>query len=103
VCGADSASLYLKVKAVQGDNVVCEAQNDAVLDGLMTVFHMERSSDVLLNMQVGGRCHVCWSWPPHCRDGTGCASGAARAELYQRRHAECCLCRAWICPPHHAC
>ncbi len=54
MCGADTASLYLQVKAVEGDNVVCEAQNDAVLDGLMTVFHMERSADVLLNTQVWG-------------------------------------------------
>lgn len=53
VCGADTASLYLEVKEVSGPNAVCEALNDAVLDGLMTVFHIERSEDVLLNTQVG--------------------------------------------------
>lgn len=51
VCGADSASLYLRVLDVQGTEVVCEAQNDAVLDGLLTVFHVERSTDTLSNVQ----------------------------------------------------
>jgi pyruvate kinase len=44
VSGADSASLYLRVEeVVGGTDVVCTAQNDAVLDGLLTVFHVERS------------------------------------------------------------
>ncbi|GIL75743.1 hypothetical protein Vretimale_15284 [Volvox reticuliferus] len=51
VCGADSASLYLEVVDVQGDDVVCVAKNDAVLDGLLTVFHAERSSEGLSNVQ----------------------------------------------------
>lgn len=51
VCGADSASLFLRVTQVVGPDVICEAQNDAVLDGLLTVFHGERSSDNLLNVQ----------------------------------------------------
>ncbi|EFJ40338.1 cytosolic pyruvate kinase [Volvox carteri f. nagariensis] len=51
VCGADSASLYLEVVDVQGDDVVCIAKNDAVLDGLLTVFHAERSSEGLSNVQ----------------------------------------------------
>ena len=108
VCGADVASLYLEVEAVEGTcvcvcvracvcvdrcgtcgrpvslllpstlvsplplpflpstvspspmcptgtEVTCVAQNDAVLEGLLTVFHVERSSDteVLENVQVG--------------------------------------------------
>jgi hypothetical protein len=55
VCGADSASLYLEVKEVLEHDVVCEAKNDAVLDGLLTVFHVERSHDEVVNVQVGGR------------------------------------------------
>lgn len=39
VCGSDSASLYLKVVAVQDQDIICEAQNGAVMDGLMTVRH----------------------------------------------------------------
>jgi hypothetical protein len=55
VCGADSASLYLEVKEVVGEHdVVCEAKNDALLDGLLTVFHAERSQDEVVNVQVGG-------------------------------------------------
>lgn len=34
--------------------VVCEAVNGAVLEGLLTVFHQERSADGLANLQVGG-------------------------------------------------
>ncbi|KAF6256488.1 Pyruvate/Phosphoenolpyruvate kinase-like domain-containing protein [Scenedesmus sp. NREL 46B-D3] len=49
--GSDRASLYLTVRGVEGDDIVCEAQNGAVMDGLLTVFHMERSADSLLNLQ----------------------------------------------------
>lgn len=31
--------------------MICLAHNDAVLDGLLTVFHTERSSSSLLNVQ----------------------------------------------------
>lgn len=52
VSGADSASLYLEVhEVVNGTDVVCVAKNDALLDGLLTLFHVERSTDALLNMQ----------------------------------------------------
>ncbi|KIY94684.1 hypothetical protein MNEG_13279 [Monoraphidium neglectum] len=45
VSGADSASLYLKVEeVVDGTDVICSAQNAALLDGLLTLFHVERSS-----------------------------------------------------------
>lgn len=36
---------------VDGCDVVCVARNDALLDGLLTVFHVERSCDELLNLQ----------------------------------------------------
>jgi pyruvate kinase len=52
VSGADQASLYLKVESVvDGTDVVCVAQNDATLDGLLTIFHVERSADGLSNAQ----------------------------------------------------
>ena len=37
-----------------GTEVVCVAQNDAVLEGLLTVFHVERSDDteVMVNVQA---------------------------------------------------
>jgi hypothetical protein len=39
------------VEVVDATDVVCVARNDALLDGLLTVFHVERSSDELLNLQ----------------------------------------------------
>lgn len=52
VSGADQASLYIKVESVEnGTDVVCVAQNDATLDGLLTIFHVERSADGLSNAQ----------------------------------------------------
>jgi hypothetical protein len=39
------------VEVVDGCDVVCVAKNEALLDGLLTVFHVERSSDELLNLQ----------------------------------------------------
>mmetsp|Transcript_33774 Transcript_33774/g.60980 ORF Transcript_33774/g.60980 Transcript_33774/m.60980 type:complete len:646 (-) Transcript_33774:934-2871(-) len=51
VCGADSASLYLEVVRKEGPDVFCIAKNDALLDGLLTVFHAERSHEGLANVQ----------------------------------------------------
>ena len=34
-----------------GNDVVCTARNNASLDGLLTIFHTERSSDTLQNVQ----------------------------------------------------
>jgi hypothetical protein len=39
------------VEVVDEHDVVCVAKNEALLDGLLTVFHVERSSDELLNLQ----------------------------------------------------
>ncbi|CAD7699862.1 unnamed protein product [Ostreobium quekettii] len=41
--GAESGALYLKVLQVTDTDVVCEAQTPSELDGLLTVFHMERN------------------------------------------------------------
>jgi pyruvate kinase len=51
VTGADESSLFLEVVAVEGGEVVCEAKNGAVLDGLLTIFHQERSATALSNLQ----------------------------------------------------
>lgn len=51
VTGADSSSLFLEVEDVNATEVICMAKNNAVLDGLLTIFHQERSSDSLSNLQ----------------------------------------------------
>lgn len=43
--------MYLQVDSVDDSNVVCTAMNAGVLDGLITVFHTERSADSLANLQ----------------------------------------------------
>ncbi|GAB4821691.1 hypothetical protein N2152v2_008737 [Parachlorella kessleri] len=55
VTGADDSSLYLQVLEVleERGEVICEAHNSAVLEGLLTVFHQERSEDGLSNLQAG--------------------------------------------------
>jgi len=44
VCGSDSASLYLEVLSVEDQDILCEAKNGAVMDGLMTVSQALKSS-----------------------------------------------------------
>ena len=59
VSGAEASSLYLEVTSVEGTEVNCIAQNAATLEGLLCVFHAERShGDGLNNEQVGqnGEC-----------------------------------------------
>ena len=41
-----------QVVEVRAGEVVCTAENDAVLDGLLTVIHSERESDGMSNSQV---------------------------------------------------
>ncbi len=44
--------VYVCVCVCVGEDVTCIAQNDACLDGLLTVFHMERSQQAsMLNKQ----------------------------------------------------
>ncbi|KAK9804986.1 hypothetical protein WJX73_008258 [Symbiochloris irregularis] len=45
VNGADQSSLYLEVKEVSPPLVTCVAQNDAVLDGLLTLIHQDRADE----------------------------------------------------------
>ena len=44
----------LQVVSVKKGVVVCRAQNDAVLDGLLTLIHSEKASDCMSSAQV---CH----------------------------------------------
>ncbi len=41
-----------QVKEVEGQNVVCTAVNDAVLDGLLTVIHSEGGGDGMSSLQA---------------------------------------------------
>lgn len=52
VSGADDSSLYLEVKSVEGNNVKCTAQNDAVMDGLLTVTHHSANEEDMMSMQA---------------------------------------------------
>lgn len=49
VTGADEASLYLEVESKTPTDIKCVAHNDAKLDGLLTVFHMERDDKGITN------------------------------------------------------
>ena len=40
-----------QVDEVKSDEVICTSRNSAQLDGLLTVFHTERSADTLQNIQ----------------------------------------------------
>lgn len=48
MCGLCSC---VQVDDIQGDDVICTAANHANLDGLVTIFHTERSPDMLNNVQ----------------------------------------------------
>ena len=41
----------MQVESVTKEDVTCVARNSAELDGLLTVFHTERSTDALQNVQ----------------------------------------------------
>lgn len=51
---ARTGSLYLRVQSVDeaAGDVHCLAESDAELDGLLTVFHAERSEHDLVNVQT---------------------------------------------------
>ncbi|KAK2076476.1 hypothetical protein QBZ16_001001 [Prototheca wickerhamii] len=51
VSGADASSLYLRVDSATETTVTCTAQSGAVLAGLLTVFHTERSDSSVANQQ----------------------------------------------------
>jgi hypothetical protein len=61
VCGADSASLYLRVLQVEGQDIICEAQNSAVMDGLMTVSCQRDVQFVDMCYFVTRSCDACSS------------------------------------------
>ena len=51
VTGAEDSSLFMEVEEVNATEVICLAKNKATLDGLLTIFHQERSSQGLSNLQ----------------------------------------------------
>jgi pyruvate kinase len=51
VTGAENSSLFLEVEEVNATEVICLAKNGCHLDGLLTIFHQERSTEGLSNLQ----------------------------------------------------
>jgi len=51
VTGAENSSLFMEVEEVNATEVICLAKNGCHLDGLLTIFHQERSTDTLSNLQ----------------------------------------------------
>ena len=51
VTGAEDSSLFLEVEEVNATEVICLAKNGSKLDGLLTIFHQERSTQGLSNLQ----------------------------------------------------
>jgi pyruvate kinase len=51
VTGSETSSVFLEVEDVTATDVICKVKNDAVLDGLLTIFHQERSQEGLSNIQ----------------------------------------------------
>eukprot|EP00884_Botryococcus_braunii_P017215 jgi/Botrbrau1/4177/Bobra.0192s0037.1 len=51
VTGSEESSCYLTVERVEGLDVVCVANNDTTLDGLLTIFHTERAAEGVSNIQ----------------------------------------------------
>lgn len=51
VTGAEDSSLFLEVEEVNAAEVICLAKNGSKLDGLLTIFHQERSTQGLSNLQ----------------------------------------------------
>lgn len=45
-------ALLRQVREVKGQEVVCTALNDALLDGLLTVIHSERGGDGMSSLQA---------------------------------------------------
>eukprot|EP01023_Acetabularia_acetabulum_P024048 TRINITY_DN232_c0_g1_i6.p1 TRINITY_DN232_c0_g1~~TRINITY_DN232_c0_g1_i6.p1 ORF type:complete len:455 (-),score=72.50 TRINITY_DN232_c0_g1_i6:805-2169(-) len=51
VTGLEGGSLFLEVKQINGQDIVCEAKNSNTLSGLLTVYHAERSDESIINQQ----------------------------------------------------
>mmetsp|Transcript_18553 Transcript_18553/g.48364 ORF Transcript_18553/g.48364 Transcript_18553/m.48364 type:complete len:728 (+) Transcript_18553:1051-3234(+) len=66
VSGDDQASLYVEVQDVQGTDVICVAKNNATLDGLLTVFHTERSCNPALHVNRQSDLEVLSTYDQEC-------------------------------------
>jgi pyruvate kinase len=62
VTGSEESSLFLEVVAVHETEVECVAKNNAVLDGLLTIFHQVWLSDVhaMLPCFLFPTCTLCY-------------------------------------------
>ena len=79
-------------RSVKGENVVCEAQNDAMLDGLLTVIH---SSD---SEQVGGQTDRVDMLP--FTSGGDASSALAQCCTSQHENQLSACKTSWCCPAH---
>ena len=70
VSGAEDSSLYCTVAEVTGQDVWCVAQNSAVLEGLLCVFHAERSHGGELH-NVQNELPLLSDWDKHCIEQLG--------------------------------
>eukprot|EP01025_Chloroclados_australasicus_P068185 TRINITY_DN945_c0_g1_i5.p1 TRINITY_DN945_c0_g1~~TRINITY_DN945_c0_g1_i5.p1 ORF type:complete len:705 (-),score=73.19 TRINITY_DN945_c0_g1_i5:335-2299(-) len=51
VTGVETSALFLQVKQVDGQDIICKAKNATILEGLLTVVHQERSLHGIDNIQ----------------------------------------------------
>lgn len=102
VCGSDSASLYLEVLSVDDQDIVCEAKNGAVMDGLMTVSTAEHSRTGDMSFQVTSQCSTHCAVCPVC----SCMQSACLLNVVSNKqqvyaHAcalVVCRCSTWSAP-----
>jgi len=96
VSGAESSSLYLEVTDVTDTEVHCVAQNSAVLEGLLCVFHAERSTGNALS-NVQNELPLLSDWDKHCIQALGAEFEIDFISLSYCRSAEDVReCRAYL-------
>ena len=62
-CSQDSMiRVLLQVKEVNGQEVTCVAQNDSLLDGLLTLIHQERTEEFGMSSFQVHSLHACCRW-----------------------------------------
>jgi len=88
VSGAESSSLYLEVTDVQDTEVICMAKNAATLEGLLCVFHCERSSTANLVSNIQNELPLLSDWDKECIQTLGSEYEIDFINLSYTRNAE---------------
>ncbi|KAF5827684.1 cytosolic pyruvate kinase [Dunaliella salina] len=88
VSGAESSSLYLEVSDVQDKEVVCMARNTATLEGLLCVFHCERSATANLVSNIQNELPLLSDWDKECIQTLGSEYEIDFINLSYTRNAE---------------